>query len=300
MRGKNKKLILILVIVIVFTILAGCEVLPSEPIQETSVPEIISQAPCITPTISITQMPTQAQVENKRCTENGHVERYLIDSELMDGDLYFSVYFPPCYSEIELDGYPVLYALHGQNFDDKMWVDLGAAEIADTLILSGEVEPFLIVMPYEEFFFRKVTGNNFPVALVEEIIPWVEKNFNVCTERECRAIGGISRGASWAMRIGFSEWERFGSIGAHSVPIFRGDITRLSYWLAPISYGKQPRIYMDIGASDPEVKAACNFENALNENDVPNEWHLNKGNHNEEYWEAHMEEYLRWYSEGWK
>ena len=237
---------------------------------------------------------------NSPCVEDGHVERYQIDSELLDEALYFSVYFPPCYSDEKLGGYPVLYALHGQYFDDDMWTDLGAVDTADALILSGASEAFLIVMPYEEFFFREAEGNNFPKALMGEIIPWVEGSLNVCAEKKCRAIGGISRGGSWAVRIGLTGWDFFGSIGAHSLPTFRGDISSLPEWLDDMPNGEEPRIYLDTGRFDPEVKNASRFEKILNEHNIPHEWYLNEGRHNEKYWEEHMENYLRWYSAAWK
>ena len=244
--------------------------------------------------------PIQQAQNAEECLNSGRVERYQIDSELMNGALYFSIYFPPCYSDTKLDGYPVLYALHGQNFNDEMWVDLGAVEISDTLILEGEAEPFLMVMPFEEYYFRAAEGNNFPLALTEEVIPWVEGSLNVCAEKKCRAIGGISRGASWAVRIGLTERDIFGSVGAHSLPTFRGDIGELPGWLEVIPFGEEPRIYLDTGRFDPEVRTAIRFEQVLNEKGIPHEWHLNDGRHDEVYWKEHMLEYIRWYAAGWE
>ena len=298
-RGRKQVLIKTATTIFLSTMLTGCILPAVEPTLTVFTPTITSQTTRSASAAS-TQAPAQARLTDAKCTESGQVERYMIDSALMNGELYFSVYFPPCYSEEKMGGYPVLYALHGQNFNDEMWIDLGAAEIADTLILSGEAVPFLIVMPYEEFFFRKVTGNNFPLALTEEIIPWVDENLNVCTGKVSRAIGGLSRGASWAIRIGLAEWDYFGSIGAHSVPTFRGDISSLPKWLEEVPGGKEPRIYLDIGRFDPEVKASYSFENALNEEGIPHEWHLNEGRHNEAYWEEQMEAYLRWYAAGWE
>jgi enterochelin esterase-like enzyme len=157
-----------------------------------------------------------------------------------------------------------------------------------------------MVMPYEEFFFREADKNQFPNVIIEEIIPWVEASLNVCTERECRAIGGISRGGSWAMRIGLENWETFGSIGAHSLPTFRGDVSRLPALLVEIPQSEEPRIYLDTGRFDPEVKNAVRFENILNEQGIPHEWYLNDGRHSETYWEEQMENYLLWYSDAWK
>jgi len=275
--------------------MVGCISPAAGPTKTDLAPAITPQATRSTSTVS-----TQARLPDTRCTESGHVERYQIDSVLLDGELFFSVYFPPCYSEVKSGGYPVLYALHGQNFNDEMWTDLGAGETADTLILNSGLEPLLIVMPYEEFFYREAEGNGFPRALTEEIIPWVEGTLNVCAEKTCRAIGGLSRGASWAIRIGLAEWDFFGSIGAHSLPTFNGDIGSLPGWLDKIPFGEEPRIYLDTGRFDSAVKNAYRFENVLNEKGIPHEWHLNEGRHNEVYWEEQMEAYLNWYASGWE
>ena len=134
---------------------------------------------------------------------------------------------------------------------------------------------------------------------MEEIIPFVEDSFNVCAQRACRALGGISRGASWSVRLGFQYWDIFSSLGAHSLPTFRGDINYLPDWLAAIPDEDMPRIYLDTGRFDPEVKTAYAFEQVLNEKGVLHEWHLNEGRHNEEYWSEHIFEYISWYAAGW-
>lgn len=282
---------------LLFSILIGCTVSPAISTPTSFTPVNTPQVTLLSVTEETTLQP-QSEILQENCFP-GVIERYQIDSELLDAPLYFRVYFPPCYDETRDAGYPVLYALHGQNFNDAMWVDLGAAEIADRLILTGEAAPFLIVMPYEEFYYRGADVNNFPSALREEIIPWIEQSLNVCTEKECRAIGGISRGASWAMRIGLDQWNFYGAIGSHSLPTFRGDISNLPEWLEEIPFDEEPRIYMDTGRFDPEVKSAYRFENILSQKGIPHDWHLNEGRHNEAYWQENMESYLRWYGQAW-
>ena len=294
--GKNNRIFLLL---FSFLFIGGCALPAPTPTPTVFTSAITPQATRLTTPVSSTAQPVLPENPDE-CTASGSIERYQIDSILLNGPLYFSVYFPPCYQDDYIGGYPTLYALHGQNFNDAMWIDLGMAEIADRLILEKDVGPFLVIMPYEEFFFRGADVNNFPAALLEEIVPWVEQGLNVCAERSCRAIGGISRGASWAMRIGLAEWEFFGAIGSHSLPTFRGDISSLPEWLEDIPYGEEPRIYLDTGRFDPEIKNAYRFEQVLNQKGIPHTWHLNEGRHNEEYWESQMENYLRWYSEGWE
>jgi len=297
--GISKVFIQIAVIVFFSVFLASCILPAAEPNATVFTPAITSEGIQLTPSIS-TQASPHVQQKDAQCMGSGWVERYQIDSVLMNGELYFSVYFPPCYSENKSGGYPVLYALHGQNFNDGMWADLGAAETADALILNEGTEPFLIVMPYEEFFYRKAEGNAFPQAIKEEIIPWVEGSLNVCAEKVCRAIGGISRGASWAIRIGLMDRELFSAVGIHSLPTFYKDINGLTEGLDDIPYGEEPRIYLDTGRFDAKVKIAYRFENMLNEKGIPHEWHLNEGRHNEVYWKEQMNDYLRWYAAGWE
>ena len=57
---------------------------------------------------------------------------------------------------------------------------------------------------------------------------------------------------------------------------------------------------MDIGASDPNLmQAATWLEGLLTKYDLPHEWHMFTGEHEEEYWQAHVEDYLRWYTKDW-
>jgi len=287
------------VLILIMTLLAINACVPAPAVATPTVFSPIDTKQPAASTVAEMTITTPADA-GASCTDSGRIKRYRIASSLLNDDQYFSVYFPPCYSESTDEGYPVLYALHGQNFTDEMWIDLGAVELANALILREEIKPFLIVMPFEEFFFRGSENNNFPDMLIEEIIPWIENTLNVCEEKACRAIGGISRGASWAMRIGLAEWKTFGAIGAHSTPTFKDDLNNLPDWLKDIPYDKEPRIYMDIGRFDPEVKSAYRFEQILNEKGIPHDWHLNNGRHTESYWMEHMESYLRWYSEGWE
>ena len=58
-------------------------------------------------------------------------------------------------------------------------------------------------------------------------------------------------------------------------------------------------IYMDIGKSDAELGRAKLVEESFTKYQIPHELHIYTGDHTEEYWSAHMEEYIRWYAEGW-
>lgn len=241
--------------------------------------------------------PTQACLDRE-----GRIERNRLDSALLSQPLEFRLYLPPCYDEQNERRYPVLYLLHGGTFyNDDQWDRLGADEAADRLMARGELPPFLIVMPYDRLWTRPIE-DPFGEALIQELIPWIDDKYRTLTDREHRAIGGLSRGAGWAIHLGLSHRELFGIIGAHSLAVFdqdaAGDINR---WLAELPRDALPRFYLDIGAQDQPLilKSAIWFEKRLTEEGIPHEWHLYTGKHEETYWAAHVEEYLRWYAEEW-
>lgn len=234
--------------------------------------------------------------------ESGRIEQAQINSELLPKPLDVRVYLPPCYDQETTRRYPVLYLIHGQSYNDDQWDRLGVDETADSLIASGELPPFLIVMPRDYACCTQPDQDKFGEAFVQELIPWVDQNYRSLTERQFRAIGGLSRGAGWAVHIGLSRWELFGAIGGHSLPIFWVDTSSIKKWLDAIPEGQFPRFYLDNPENDrPEIlKSSLWFESLLTKRGIPHEWHRFKGYHEEKYWLAHIEQYLRWYAEEWK
>jgi enterochelin esterase-like enzyme len=210
----------------------------------------------------------------------------------------FLVYLPPCYDEQTSQRYPVLYLLHGQTYTDDQWVRLGAVRVMDSLIQSGEIKPFIIVFP-DDRYWNLVAGPGFGDRLINSIIPYIDKNYRTLADREHRAIGGMSRGAGWSLRLGLTHWDLFGFIGLHSLAVMQKDASKVRNWIASIPLNSRPDIFMDIGDKDQELIMARQVESDFNEYDMSHEWHLYRGAHTEDYWSAHVEEYLRWYAEQW-
>lgn len=253
-------------------------------------------APSLTPTASRTAAPTRPACLD----QGGRIETSQVRTDLLRLPLEFRVYLPPCYAEETGNHYPVLYLIHGQNYNDDQWDRLGADETADRLIASGQAPPFIIVMPRDRSWAQP-DEDNFGRAVTEVLIPWIDTNYRTQAARDGRAVGGLSRGAGWAIHLGLSRWDLFGSIGAHSLPVFWTDLPHLREWMDAIPPDALPRMYLDLGDKDrPQIsKSARWFEQLLTDRGFPHEWHLYPGYHEEAYWEAHVEEYLRWYALGW-
>jgi enterochelin esterase-like enzyme len=241
-----------------------------------------TETPTPTPLTCLTQ---PGRVEQGSVQETKPPQEYLI-------------YLPPCYDEQPDERYPVLYLLHGQTYTDDQWVRLGVVTVADRLILGGDASPFIIVFP-DDRYWNVQAGPGFGQRLVDNLIPYIDQNYRTLADREHRAIGGMSRGAGWALRLGLRRWELFGTLGLHSLAAFADDRPFLGDWLEAIPPESWPNIFIDMGESDQELGFNSLFESTLTQLGIPHEWHLYPGAHDELYWQAHVEEYLRWYTEIW-
>lgn len=223
-----------------------------------------------------------------------------MSSDILPQRMEFYIYLPPCYDAFPDQHYPVIYLIHGQSFRQDQWERLGVDELADEKIPTGEYPPFIVVMP-RDWIWTQPSEDPFDEALIEELIPHIDTTYRTIPDREHRAVGGLSRGASWAVHLGLVHWDLFGAIGAHSLPVFWEDTPFIDNWVAEIPEGQLPRIYVDIGDRDrAEIQDSTFwFLEQLDEMDIPHEWHYFVGYHDEDYWSSHLDEYLLFYTEGW-
>ena len=242
----------------------------------------------LTPTLFTPRIAESTPTPHQCQEQRGQVKKRAFDSIALP---QYQLYLPPCYDFDPERYYPVLYLLHGAGFTDEQWIRLGTAEKADALIAAGEMPPIIIVMPYDKYSTYLVDDDDFGEVFVEDFLPYIDENFR--TDR--RAIGGLSRGAGWAIHYGLTRWELFSAIGAHSAAIFKGDKSKLDDWLAAIPAEQIPAIYLDTGDQDPDWRITLSFADLLTEMGIPHEWRFFTGTHDEDYWHAHIEAYLRWY-----
>jgi enterochelin esterase-like enzyme len=258
----------------------------------------LTQAPKATLVTPI--QPTNTATPERVCTElHGKIVPGQINSDLLDDPLNIEVYLPPCYDASGAISYPMLILMHGMNNNESQWLRMDVNGVADSLILSKQVVPFIIVLPREDDTYAYVGDSSFPDAIVNVLIPWMDSHYATCTDRICRAIGGLSRGSGWALRLGLTNWELFGSIGAHSISPFYGDANRLPDWINQIPADSLPRLYMDIGKDDMVLQEGMDIDSILTSVKYEHEWIISEGGHNEDYWHSHLKDYLLWYAEPW-
>lgn len=297
---------------------SGGAVSPPAPSQipDTALPASETPAPILTRTAAVTETPTSQPSQTPlpmvtlaptdtpsplAClAEGGKVFDSQIDSGQLPQPLTFRIYLPPCYDQLPDQYYPTLYLIHGQSFRQDQWDRLGVDETADAMISIGESAAFIIVMPRDRIW-EQPDKDKFGEAVILDLIPYIDQTYRTIPDREYRGIGGLSRGASWAVHLGLRYWEMFGIMGAHSLPVFWSDVRSVRPWLRRIPDESMPRIYVDIATSDSAESRESSewFVEVMIEEGIPHEWYLFVGNHNEEYWAAHMRQYLRFYTHGW-
>lgn len=228
------------------------------------------------------------------CTETqGAVTQISLPSDTLNYPIDARLYLPPCYSASD-QRYPVLYLIHGLNFKEDQWERLGAPGDADALAAAGKIAPLIIVMP------RDRLDSRLDRAFVNDLVPYIDANYRTLADRKFRAIGGLSRGAGWAVHIGLQFPSVFSRIGAHSPAVFKGDENHILQWTHHLPPDQVPAIYVDIGEGDSLVPSAVWLDQVFTWFKVKHTFTLQPGAHSEEYWSAHVSDYLRFYAADWR
>lgn len=157
---------------------------------------------------------------------HGNVQQVLFFSKSTNTVRRAFVYTPPFYGKTNTK-YPVLYLQHGWGEDETAWSTQGHANlIMDNLLADGKIKPFIIVMTYgmtNEAKFGQINSFNyktFETVLVDELIPYIDANFNTIADKNHRAMAGLSMGGMETKNITLSRPETFGYYGLLSGGVY--------------------------------------------------------------------------------
>lgn len=165
-----------------------------------------------------------------RVSECGTIEKISYKTKDYFGDgseieKYANVYLPYGYDEEK--EYNVLYLMHGIGGDENEWGMTGGTSkvkiMMDNLIYNGDIEPFIVVTPNgrsgADFANRSSDYNSFyefGKELRNDLIPYIESHYatygksgnddyDMKTDREHRAMAGLSMGGMQTINIGMCE-----------------------------------------------------------------------------------------------
>ena len=128
--------------------------------------------------------------------------------------------------------YPVLYLQHGMGEGETSWTLQGKMQhIMDNAIFKGEAVPMIVVMESGDIKAPMGRGQgmgdygaSFYPVLLNDLIPYIDSNFRTKTDRDNRAMAGLSWGGHQTFDIVFNNLDKFAWLGTFSGAIFGLDL----------------------------------------------------------------------------
>jgi len=204
------------------------------------------------------------------------------------------VYTPPGYSKKKK--YPVLYLLHGIGGDEKEWLKGGNPQlILDNLLAEKKIEPMIVVMPNGRAMKDdRATGNimapdkvaafaTFEKDLLTDLIPFIEKKYATLTDRENRAIAGLSMGGGQSLNFGLGNLDKFAWVGGFS----SAPNTKKPEELMPNPEDAKKKLkllFLSCGDEDRLITFSKRTHDYLFENNVPHVFYIEPGVHDFKVW----------------
>lgn len=142
-------------------------------------------------------------------------------SKTMNSNRKMNVYLPDGYDNSSTY-FPVFYLMHGGGQRYYTWAntnDGNAQAILDQPISSGKAKKMIVVMPDVPDFAPDL----FTRELVNDVIPFVEKTYRAKTDKDSRALAGLSWGGLQVLDAGLYRYDLFGYMGVFSSGWFIGD-----------------------------------------------------------------------------
>jgi enterochelin esterase-like enzyme len=214
------------------------------------------------------------------------------------------IYTPPGYKKDPSIKYPVFYLISGTTDTEETWFKVGRTNlILDNLIAEGKAKPMIIVMPYGniEARIREQKGGPKPTDpmgresaeavsraktfendLINNVIPYVDRNYHTIDNAENRAIGGFSRGGGQTLRTAFGNMEKFSWLCCYSAYLSTQEMER-SYSCVfenPEQTNKQLKLFwISVGNEDFLYKPTIEFMDFLKTKNVNYKSLITSGGH---------------------
>jgi enterochelin esterase-like enzyme len=237
---------------------------------------------------------------------HGEIRTNWYDSKALNSIRRVTIYTPPGYDASGKTKYPVLYLFHGANADETAWTRLGHVNlILDNMLASGKIKPFIAVMPFGYPTppsapsaaplggFTSIT-DEFGKDLIGDVIPYVQANFRVYTDRDHRAIAGLSMGGVESLEIGLNHPELFSYVGGFSAAITPATFSKdfASIAADPKAANKNLHLlWLGCGTDDGLFTASDSFSKFLDTAQVTHKFFKIPGAHTWIVWRQFLQEF---------
>lgn len=228
---------------------------------------------------SMVYMPVDAEkqdvdrsVELPRNDQNGSV---VFDTYYDNGQpRELAIYLPYGYDADRSEPYKVIYLSHGSGGHELDWMNDGCVpNIMDNLIAEGKTQPAIVVSMNNSYYGNDTSHTN----QVENIMPYVEANYNAATKVEDIAYCGLSAGGSKAGWSYLNDPTVFGYYGIWS-----------SAQVASMAMSAEgldvPTVMVGMGKQDKRLPQSNTFAEKLEQQGVDFSYYVIDGAHDWEFW----------------
>jgi S-formylglutathione hydrolase FrmB len=261
-----------------------------------------------------------------------------LNSEILKSPVHYCVYLPASYDAgartKPRQRYPVLYFLHGLGDNERTLFNSGGWTLLDDLRQKHKIGEFLIVAPEggSTFYINSADGSvRYSDFFLQELVPLIERKYRIETDRNHRAISGISMGGYGALRFAFAHPEMFSAVSAQSAALITespqeldtaarsgsprgkllasvfGNPIDVRHWNgnSPFVFARKNQtglrklaIYFNCGQNDNYgfEKGAAALDAQLKEEGIRHEYHAYPGDHSFSYFMAHFGEVMEFHS----
>lgn len=202
------------------------------------------------------------------------------------------VYTPAGYNKSKKK-LPVFFLLHGSSDTEETWTKVGRANIIlDNLIAQGKAEPMVVVMPYVRAYplISKSSGSlrnwdnlqEFQKDFMENLLPFVEKNYRVRTDPEGRAIAGFSGGGGNSLYLGLGHPELFAWVCGYAPGMLANEFDRNNEvpFADPQLTNKRLKLFwLGVGTEDGLYGVFKEYTALLNEKGIKHQTFVTDGGH---------------------
>jgi enterochelin esterase family protein len=177
--------------------------------------------------------------------------------------------------------------------------------ILDNLLAAGKIRPFIAVMPFgypappsvpaagATRGFSSVT-QGFSKDLIEDVIPYVEAHYRVYTDRDHRAIAGLSMGGIESLQIGLNHLDLFSYVGGFSAAVTPAAFAKDFAGVKADPQGANKELHLlwiGCGTDDGLFPASTSFSQFLDEAQVKHTFYKIPGAHTWIVWRQFLWEF---------
>jgi len=244
----------------------------------------------------IENQPPQGFDEMRTGIPTGKIDTIKYKSTTVGNTRKALIYTPPGFSKNKK--YPVFYLLHGIGGDEKEWLNGANPQvILDNLYAEKKIEPMIVVMPNGRAMKDdRAIGNvfdkdkveafaTFEQDLLRDLIPFIEKKYPTLTDREHRAIAGLSMGGGQSLNFGLGNLDKFAWVGGFS----SAPNTKPPQELVPNPEAAKKQLkllFISCGDNDGLISFSKRTHDYLYQNDVPHIYYIEPGGHDFKVWKS--------------